>query len=251
MAAMFRGAKSQKLTFPSGVFLFDDGAGKRVLFDTGYAADQWKTGIAGFIYRRLLPPKISRRQTAAAQLMADGVEPASITHIVLSHLHPDHIGGLRDFAGATLIMTQGQQRTLRKPALREGILAGLLPEFFDDAECLILGDDDFDDVRVGSKLPVTLRGKDVWGDGRMIIIDLPGHARGHIGALVDGKVLLAGDAAWGEAYFAHASRMQKVPRLIQHDYPAYVHTNALLTRVQQSGIRVICSHDTIHDKVIL
>jgi glyoxylase-like metal-dependent hydrolase (beta-lactamase superfamily II) len=29
-----------------------------------------------------------------------GMQPADITHVVLTHMHPDHIGGLRDDAGA-------------------------------------------------------------------------------------------------------------------------------------------------------
>ena len=58
-AALFRGGDRGIRTFPSGVFLFDDGSGRRVLFDTGYATGEWRTGWKGSVYRRLLPPIVT------------------------------------------------------------------------------------------------------------------------------------------------------------------------------------------------
>ncbi len=37
---------------------------------------------------------------------------------------------------------------------------------------------------------------DVAGDGRLLMVPLPGHTPGHAGLLVDGETLLAGDASW-------------------------------------------------------
>lgn len=56
--------------------LVDTGS-ERILFDTGLAAP-------GLL----------------AALEAAGVAPADVTHVVLTHHHPDHIGGLSDDAGA-------------------------------------------------------------------------------------------------------------------------------------------------------
>jgi glyoxylase-like metal-dependent hydrolase (beta-lactamase superfamily II) len=49
----------------------------RILFDTGMAAG-----------------------SLVAALADAGMQPADVTHVVLTHMHPDHIGGLTDDAGA-------------------------------------------------------------------------------------------------------------------------------------------------------
>jgi len=43
-------------------------------------------------------------QTVAAQLSGGGVDPSAIGLIVMTHLHFDHAGGLRDFPGATVLV---------------------------------------------------------------------------------------------------------------------------------------------------
>lgn len=246
-ASMFRGAQRGTRTFPSGVFLHQDGD-RRVLFDTGYAAGPWNTGWKGALYRRLLPPEVEPADDVALVLERDGVDPASITHVVLSHLHPDHIGGVRRFPDATFVLTAGQLQTLAAPRLREGILDGLLPDWFSDASIRMLTDADFVAIDLQG---VPLRAVDLFGDGTYLMVDLPGHARGHVGALVEHRVLLAGDAAWGADLLASVPAMRGVPRAVQHDFPAYRDTAAALARLDAAGIRIVCSHDTPRQRELL
>ena len=42
----------------------------------------------------------------------------------------------------------------------------------------------------------------VAGDGRLLVVPLPGHTPGHAGLLVDGETLLAGDASWPVTSYA-------------------------------------------------
>ena len=43
----------------------------------------------------------SPRGTLLAQLRADGIDPATVTDVLLTHEHRDHVGGLfRDFGRA-------------------------------------------------------------------------------------------------------------------------------------------------------
>ena len=246
LARLFDGGASGLRSFPAGVFLYERGD-LRVLFDTGYPTGPWRTGWRGAAYRRLLPPVVSDADDIAAVLRAEGVDPASVTHVVLSHLHPDHIGGVRRFPGACFVLTAGQLRTLRRASLRSGLLPGLIPEWFQHVDRIVLDEDDFRAFTVGG---VALRAAQPLGDG-FVILDLPGHADGHIGALVEGKVLLAGDAAWGADLLGSADRLRRLPALVQHDIDAYSRTAALLADAADAGLEVVCSHDPVRRRELL
>lgn len=248
VGAMFRGEPRGVREFPSGVFLYDGAHGRRVLFDTGYATGTWDTGWRGAAYRRLLPPIVADDDDVAVRLRADGVDPASVTHVVLSHLHPDHVGGIRRFPQAVFVLAEGVQRTLSRPALRTGVLPGLLPDWFGTARRQVLGAEGFREVSIRG---VRLRAADLFDDGSYLIVALPGHADGHVGALVQGRVLLAGDAAWGNDLIAATPRMRRLPKAVQHDADDYVRTAALLAQLAAAGIRIVCSHDAPQDRELL
>ena len=68
-----------------------------VLFDTGYTS-RFHAATARFpnsIYARMTKVEIEASEEAIAQ-----VNGPDVRHILLSHLHADHIGGLRDFPDA-------------------------------------------------------------------------------------------------------------------------------------------------------
>lgn len=245
---MFCGRAHETREFPSGVCLFDGGDGRRVLFDTGYATGDWHAGWRGAVYRLLLPPTVAPADDIARQLADDGVDPASVTHVVLSHLHPDHIGGVARFPGATFVVTSGQLHTLANPRLRDGILPELLPSWWAEVAKIVFDDDAFQATDVSG---VSVRGADLFGDGCYLVIDLPGHAHGHIGALIDGRVLLAGDAAWGCDLIGAATDLRAIPRAVQHDPAEYRRTATLLLDLANAGIRIVFSHDPLGAKELL
>ncbi|SNS50348.1 Glyoxylase, beta-lactamase superfamily II [Micrococcales bacterium KH10] len=228
-AALLRGGRRETRTYPAGVFLYG-GHGRRILFDTGYAPQPWRTGWRGALYRRLLPPRIGPGQPIGEQL-----DPATVTHVVLSHLHPDHIGGMRYFPHATFVLAAGAARTLRQPRLRDGVLHGLIPSWFDPAEAIIA--DEF------SPGPFGLSTMDVFDDEDFMLVDLPGHSHGHLGALVSGRLLLAGDASWGRDFLGDEARIRAVPRFISYDYDELQRTAELLLRAEANGVTLLFSHD--------
>ena len=72
-----------------------------LLLDTGYAS-HFLTATEPFperLYRWTTPVHGAREQALAGQLAAAGIDPAQIGHIVLSHLHGDHVAGVADFGG--------------------------------------------------------------------------------------------------------------------------------------------------------
>ncbi|HLS64806.1 MAG TPA: MBL fold metallo-hydrolase [Ruania sp.] len=234
LAQLVSGRSRERRRFPSTVFCYRSGD-RVVLFDTGYAPQPWRTGPAGRLYQRLLPPELPPGQDVADQL-----DPAIVTYVVLSHLHPDHIGGLRHFRHAHLVLHRDQLATLAGPRLREGLLRGLLPDWFAEATQQT---DRCTAVEQFIPGPAGLGTFDLFGDGSYLLVHLPGHARGHLGALIEGRVLLAADAAWGRDLLEQVHRMRVVPRWITYDGAAHRDTARRLLEIERGGVRLLFSHD--------
>ena len=168
--------------------LWDTGYAPRMLTATDRMPWRW--------YRAATPLHIRPEQAVAAQLPALGLHPADIRWVLLSHLHADHVAGLRDFPTAQVFVSRQAADDLRGRrglnALRRAILPALFP---DDWEARIRTIDTF----VDAPLPGLGPTHDLFGDGSVRLVPLPGHACGQIGALVAteaGEVLLAADGAW-------------------------------------------------------
>jgi len=122
----------------------------------------------------------SLSHTIKDQLSELNVSPASISLIGISHSHWDHTGQAATFPQAKLLMGKGDVDALRKPGSER---AKPLDHWLNG----------------GSALEEVTGDKDVFADGSVIMLDLPGHTPGHHGLLVKlaktGYVLLSGDLA--------------------------------------------------------
>ena len=113
-------------------------------------------------------------RTLADQLQQLGVKPEDVDVLGISHMHGDHIGQAAQFTNARLLI--GKR----------------------DFEMLAGKKDDSLQGWRGQGRPVTLVNSDtdVFGDGSVVAIYLPGHTPDHLGLLVNlkgGPVLLTGD----------------------------------------------------------
>jgi glyoxylase-like metal-dependent hydrolase (beta-lactamase superfamily II) len=169
-----------------------------LLWDTGYASHmldatrRWPFSL----YRRVTPLHIRPEQAVAAQLPRFGLTVGDIRHIIISHFHADHIAGLRDFPQATFIARQSGYESIAAlqgiRALRRGFLPALLPDDFRERTTLL-------PAFTGPALPALGPTFDLLGDGSLLLVELPGHARGQIGMLAQtdrGRVLFAADGSW-------------------------------------------------------
>jgi len=146
----------------------------------------WDTGLPAAMKGKPLDNKAAMDATVTLtikeQLATLNVDPALIKYVAVSHYHFDHIGQLADFPGATLLVGKNDwQVVTTDPATY-----GADPKPF---EAWIKG---------GSKVEAVANDKDVFGDGSVTMLRLPGHTPGHNGLLVRLKkkpVLLTGDLA--------------------------------------------------------
>ena len=197
---VIRKGKNQEIKFPATYGVIQHPREGWILFDTGYT-QRFHTETARFparIYAMLTPTTINPEEEAVAEVREMGIDPKEIMHIIISHFHADHVGGLKDFPNARFYCTEKafhQAINFRGfAAVRRGILPGLLPD--DLAERVDLVDkssrSQIKDKDLGEMT-------DLFGDGSVLLPFLPGHAAGQIGALLEtekGKVFMAADSAW-------------------------------------------------------
>jgi glyoxylase-like metal-dependent hydrolase (beta-lactamase superfamily II) len=222
-AATLRGGRLGQTVFPAlaGLFLHPDEG--PILFDTGY--DQaFVDATAPFpqrLYRWATPPEFAPN-AARDQLARFGLTTRDIRWVVLSHFHGDHVAGLHLYPQAKIACSRlGLEAARHGPAwsaVARGILRRLIPADID--ERLVCFED-----RPRVNLPSAFRpfesGADIFGDGSLLAVELPGHCPGHWGMAArgadDAMHLLAADAAWSS-------------QAIREDRPPPRLTTALLGR---------------------
>ena len=87
-----------------GLVLFDTGQDRASITDPGYFPSGLLLGSL-FSMARF---EMTAEQTLTAQLKGLGYSPADVRTVVLSHLHGDHIGGLREVAQAELLVSRAE-----------------------------------------------------------------------------------------------------------------------------------------------
>ena len=142
----------------------------------GGQAMLWDTGLPAATKNKPMEQDnmtASIDRTVVDQLAQLGVKPADIRVVGISHMHGDHTGQARDFPQARLVIGK------------------------EDFEQTAGKDDPFTAWRGGGK-PVTAEDSDIdiFGDGDVVTLFMPGHTPGHHALLVklkSGDVLLTGD----------------------------------------------------------
>jgi glyoxylase-like metal-dependent hydrolase (beta-lactamase superfamily II) len=143
----------------------------------------WDTGLSGDLIgqpREQGPFRQSLRERIVPQLARINVRPEQINFVGISHYHFDHSGQAADFPGATLLIGTGDWDVVRSDQGPEG-LSTPFRRWIDGG---------------GTVEPVA-GDRDVFGDGSVVMLNLPGHTPGHHALLVRlrdrAPVILSGD----------------------------------------------------------
>ncbi|MFG1682790.1 N-acyl homoserine lactonase family protein [Nonomuraea sp. NPDC049269] len=217
-----------------GLVLFDTGQDRASVTDPGY----FPGGITGVMYDRLARFDIGPADTLRGRLAAIGYDIADVHTAVLSHLHQDHIGGLRELTHAEIVVSGEEWRSFQAP-LPE--LRGLLRSHIDlpGLRWRRVDPGPVDDPRLA---PFTA-GHDLFGDGDLVLLPTPGHTPGSLSLLVRGAghppLLMVGDLT----YDARLLRESLVPGVGEKRQLSDT-TKAINTlRERNPGLVILPAHD--------
>jgi N-acyl homoserine lactone hydrolase len=224
-----------------GLVLFDTGQDRTSVTDPCY----FPGGAVGEIYRRLARFQISEDETLSAGLTRLGYRPADVTKAIISHLHQDHIGGVREIGGAELVVSGAEWRSLHRPMAEA---RGLLRRHI-EVPGLIWSPVDFTPLDDPSLAPFTT-GHDLFGDGTLVLLPTPGHTPGSMSMLVRrpaaAPLLLVGDVT----YDIHAfDRGQTGGVGRRRQLRATGHRIATL-RTNNPGLQLLAAHDPSAAKLL-
>ena len=187
----------------------------------------WDTGIpASAVDEPLANAELTARlgSRLTDQLARIGVRPEQVEIVGISHYHFDHVGQAADFPQARLIMGAGDLAALRGEA--PGLPREALRPW----------------LQSGASVTEAREDVDVFEDGRVVMMNLPGHTPGHYGLLVrlaSGPVLLTGDLY----HFTEQVERRGVPPFNTSRAETLASMDRFQRLVRNLGARVIIQHE--------
>jgi N-acyl homoserine lactone hydrolase len=186
----------------------------------------WDTGLPAALVgtsREQGPFRMTLRASLRDQLSRINVRPEQINFVGISHNHFDHIGQAADFPGATLL--------IGAPDLEE--IRGA-PAYAAQFQPWLQG---------GGTVQTVTGDHDVFGDGSVVMLALPGHTPGHHALLVRlrgrAPVLLSGD----QFHFTEQVRNNGVPSFNVNRADTLASSQRLLTIADSLDAELIIQHE--------
>ena len=203
------------VTHPDGNVLFDSGPHPALRTDP-----HSRLGVAADAFEVVM----TEQDWLVPRLATIGMTPTDITHVVQSHLHFDHAGGLEWLTGAKVYVQRDELAFARHP-----------PRYQRE----IFVEKDFDHPVQWIELDGEC---DIFGDGLLRIIPTPGHTKGHqslLARLRSQPVFLLGDAT----YLVSKMRSRSVPA-VAWSPDAFMSTWDAVEAIERAeGARLVATHE--------
>ena len=172
---------------------------------------------------RLMTPIMQPGDNVVNALAGIGLACDDIDVVVCSHLHPDHCGCNTFFKRATFIIHRKEVEAARaEGAEAQGYLAA--------------------EWEQGAPTDMIDGERDVFGDGRIVLVPLPGHTPGTTGALIkldrSGAFFLASDTV----SLRSTLDTGVVPKNTWNA-DALVKSLIEVKHIEAGGAKILCSHD--------
>jgi glyoxylase-like metal-dependent hydrolase (beta-lactamase superfamily II) len=173
-----------------------------LLYDTGLCEDISRelTGKP-FVFRQTLA-RFTFERSLRTHLDHLNLAPSDLRFALLSHLHWDHVSGIPDLPGVRLRINRVEHEAAQRGLLdaRRGLVRQLMRDNpIDLFDC------------AGPAYEGFPSSYDLFGDGTLVLVPLPGHTAGNTGMFVNRsngpRLLLIGDAAWVAANYLRPATM--------------------------------------------
>lgn len=218
-----------------------------ILFDTGYAERFYDVtkNFPNKIYAKITKVFVKTEDEIQWQLNSFGIKVSDIKHVIISHFHADHIGGLKDFNNAQFYCSRPAYKQMKNMpsflGVTKGILKDLIPADFDSRLRFI------EDIALPNHDEIFGVKYDLWGDTSMYIYDLPGHAAGQIGMQVQttkNNYFLVSDACWYKKSFEEMCPAHPITSIVFDSWKAYMSSlkKLHLLHIQSPQIIIVPTH---------
>jgi N-acyl homoserine lactone hydrolase len=216
-------AREETFELPVSCALFKHAQGN-ALFDTGCHPDAAEHGEARWgAHAGYSAPIFRAEEAVVGQLSRAGLTADDVDLVICSHLHYDHCGCNAFFGKATVICHARELEAARAP---EAETLGFLRAEWD----------------LGGPIQAIEGQHDVFGDGRLTLLPMPGHTPGMMVAHAvlgqDGAFVLASDAIPVEACLTG----RYAPRN-SWDADLFVRSIEEMARLEGEGAKILFGHD--------
>lgn len=179
---------------PRGTFLYDTGLSTAVY---RYLPDM------SFLFRHTLAA-FEFEQSLQSHLQGRGLRPRDIDFALLSHLHWDHVGGVPDLPGVKLLVNQVDYAAWQARN-------GLFNTTFELTQNLLEENPIEQFTCEGPYYEGFRSSYDLFGDGSIVLVPLPGHTPGNTGMFINrsngSRLFLLGDAVWCSQNYLYPATM--------------------------------------------
>jgi N-acyl homoserine lactone hydrolase len=175
--------------------------------------------------------RLTEDDDVVSRLATLGLVPRDVQHVVQTHLHFDHAGGLEAFPHATVYVQASELPfAFWPPVYQRGIYVRA----------------DFDHPLRWKELDGE---HDLFGDGRILLIPTPGHTAGHQSVLLHldgGSVILIADAH----YLVEKMRQRLLPSVVWNPDAMVRSWRRLEDLEERHGAELISTHDPDFERTV-